>query len=64
MAVHPPYVSMMRGTPLLVKIFGFIMACQAGDISFSPLTTAGVLALSLNAGAYLSGSLLGAKFRA
>ena len=60
--VHWPaavYVSLMRGTPLLVQIFVIYYGLPSIGISFSPLT-AGVLALSLNAGAYLSESLRGA----
>jgi len=53
------YVSLMRGTPLLVQIFVIYYGLPSIGISFSPLT-AGVLALSLNAGAYLSESLRGA----
>lgn len=53
------YVSLMRGTPLLVQIFVIYYGLPSIGISFSPLT-AGILALSLNAGAYLSESLRGA----
>ncbi|MDB5774338.1 MAG: putative amino acid transporter, permease protein [Herbaspirillum sp.] len=53
------YVSLMRGTPLLVQIFVIYYGLPSIGISFSPLT-AGVLALSLNAGAFLSESLRGA----
>jgi L-cystine transport system permease protein len=53
------YVSMMRGTPLLVQIFVVYYGLPSIGIEFSPLT-AGVLTLSLNAGAYLSESLRGA----
>jgi cystine transport system permease protein len=53
------YVSLMRGTPLLVQIFVIYYGLPSVGISFSPLT-AGVLALSLNAGAFLSESLRGA----
>jgi cystine transport system permease protein len=60
--VHWPaaiYVSLMRGTPLLVQIFVVYYGLPSIGIEFSPLT-AGVLTLSLNAGAYLSESLRGA----
>lgn len=60
--IHWPaavYVSMMRGTPLLVQIFVVYYGLPGIGIEFSPLT-AGVLTLSLNAGAYLSESLRGA----
>jgi len=53
------YVSLMRGTPLLVQIFVIYYGLPSIGVSFSPLT-AGVLALSLNAGAFLSESLRGA----
>lgn len=60
--VHWPaavYVSLMRGTPLLVQIFVLYYGLPSVGIEFSPLM-AGVLTLSLNAGAYLSESLRGA----
>lgn len=50
------YVSVMRGTPLLVQIFVIYYGLPSVGIEFDPVT-AGVLALSLNAGAYLSESL-------
>jgi cystine transport system permease protein len=53
------YVSVMRGTPLLVQIFVIYYGLPSVGIEFTPVT-AGVLALSLNAGAYLSESLRGA----
>jgi len=53
------YVSMMRGTPLLVQIFVIYYGLPTVGIEFTPVT-AGVLALSLNSGAYLSESLRGA----
>jgi cystine transport system permease protein len=53
------YVSMMRGTPLLVQIFVIYYGLPTVGIEFAPVT-AGVLALSLNSGAYLSESLRGA----
>jgi len=53
------YVSAMRGTPLLVQIFVIYYGLPTIGIEFAPLT-AGVLALSLNSGAYLSESLRGA----
>ena len=60
--VHWPaavYVSLMRGTPLLVQIFVVYYGLPSIGIEFSPLM-AGVLTLSLNASAYLSESLRGA----
>ncbi|WP_426114466.1 amino acid ABC transporter permease [Massilia sp. PWRC2] len=53
------YVSVMRGTPLLVQIFVIYYGLPSIGIEFSPVT-AGILALSLNAAAYLSESLRGA----
>ncbi|CAN7346420.1 amino acid ABC transporter permease [Massilia sp. LjRoot122] len=53
------YVSLMRGTPLLVQIFVIYYGLPSVGIEFAPVT-AGILALSLNAGAYLSESLRGA----
>lgn len=53
------YVSMMRGTPLLVQVFIIYYGLPSIGISFEPLT-AGIIALSLNAGAYISESLRGA----
>ncbi|MCC2958522.1 amino acid ABC transporter permease [Massilia sp. IC2-477] len=53
------YVSIMRGTPLLVQIFVIYYGLPSIGIEFAPVT-AGVLALSLNSGAYLSESLRGA----
>src|SRR5689334_21491207 len=53
------YVSLMRGTPLLVQMFVIYYGLPSVGIEFSPVT-AGVLALSLNSGAYLSESLRGA----
>lgn len=53
------YVSLIRGTPLLVQIFVIYYGLPSIGINFSPVT-AGILALSLNAAAYLSESLRGA----
>ncbi|KAF3999113.1 amino acid ABC transporter permease [Glaciimonas immobilis] len=53
------YVSLIRGTPLLVQIFVIYYGLPSIGVNFSPLT-AGILALSLNASAYLSESLRGA----
>jgi cystine transport system permease protein len=53
------YVSLIRGTPLLVQIFVIYYGLPSVGIEFDPVT-AGVLALSLNAGAYLSETLRGA----
>ncbi|MGZ3181606.1 MAG: amino acid ABC transporter permease [Telluria sp.] len=53
------YVSAMRGTPLLVQLFVIYYGLPSVGIEFTPVT-AGVLALSLNAGAYLSESVRGA----
>lgn len=53
------YVSLFRGTPLLVQLFVIYYGLPSVGIEFTPVT-AGILALSLNAGAYLSESLRGA----
>ncbi len=53
------YVSLMRGTPLLVQIFVIYYGLPSIGIEFTPVA-AGVLALSLNSGAFLSESLRGA----
>jgi len=53
------YVSLFRGTPLLVQLFVIYYGLPSIGIEFTPVT-AGILALSLNAGAYLSESLRGA----
>jgi cystine transport system permease protein len=53
------YVSAFRGTPLLVQLFVVYYGLPSIGIAFTPVT-AGVLTLSLNAGAYLSESLRGA----
>ncbi|MCP2014088.1 cystine transport system permease protein [Deinococcus sp. HSC-46F16] len=47
------YVSFMRGTPLLVQIFMLYYGLPAFGVQVSPLV-GGVLALTLNAAAYLS----------
>lgn len=49
------YVSMFRGTPLLVQIFVIYYGLPQIGITLSPISS-GILALSLNAGAYLSES--------
>lgn len=53
------YVSLMRGTPLLVQMFIIYYGLPSIGIEFTPVT-AGILALSLNSGAFLSESLRGA----
>jgi cystine transport system permease protein len=53
------YVSMMRGTPLLVQIFVIYYGLPSLGIALEP-TPAGVLALSANVAAYLSESMRGA----
>ncbi|MDW5417697.1 amino acid ABC transporter permease [Iodobacter sp. CM08] len=52
------YVSCIRGTPLLVQLFVIYFGLPSIGIQFEPLT-AGVLALSLNVGGYLSETLRG-----
>ena len=58
-AVARVYVSIMRGTPLLVQIFVVYYGLPSVGIALEP-TPAGVLTLSLNVGAYLSESMRGA----
>src|ERR1041385_6200720 len=53
------YVSLMRGTPLLGQMFVFFSGLLSVAIK-SPPVPAGIRALSLNAGPYLSESLRGA----
>lgn len=53
------YVSIMRGTPLLVQIFVIYYGLPSIGISLDP-TPAGVIALSANVAAYLSESMRGA----
>ena len=53
------YVSVMRGTPLLVQIFVVYYGLPSIGISLDP-TPAGVIALSANVAAYLSESMRGA----
>lgn len=53
------YVSAMRGTPLLVQLYVIYYWLPSIGIDFPPVV-AGVLALSLNAGAFLSESIRGA----
>ena len=53
------YVSLMRGTPLLVQIFVVYYGLPDAGITLDP-TSAGILALTANAGAYLSESMRGA----
>ncbi|CAN7369437.1 amino acid ABC transporter permease [Trinickia sp. LjRoot230] len=53
------YVSLMRGTPLLVQIFVVYYGLPSIGISLEP-TPAGVIALSANVAAYLSESMRGA----
>lgn len=52
------YVSCIRGTPLLVQLFVIYFGLPSVGIQFDPLS-AGILALSLNVGAYLSETLRG-----
>ncbi|MBR8059240.1 amino acid ABC transporter permease [Burkholderia dolosa] len=53
------YVSVMRGTPLLVQIFVIYYGLPSLGISLDP-TPAGVIALSANVAAYMSESMRGA----
>ncbi len=58
-AIARVYVSIMRGTPLLVQIFVVYYGLPGIGIALEH-TPAGVLTLSLNVGAYLSESMRGA----
>jgi cystine transport system permease protein len=58
-AIARCYVSVMRGTPLLVQIFVIYYGLPSLGISLDP-TPAGVIALSANVAAYLSESMRGA----
>jgi L-cystine transport system permease protein len=58
-AIARVYVSVMRGTPLLVQIFIVYYGLPSIGISLDP-TPAGVLALSANVAAYMSESMRGA----
>ncbi len=58
-AIGRCYVSVMRGTPLLVQIFVIYYGLPSLGISLEP-TPAGVIALSANVAAYLSESMRGA----
>lgn len=49
------YVSLIRGTPLLVQIFVIYYGLPQIGIALDPISS-GIMALSLNAGAYLSES--------
>jgi cystine transport system permease protein len=53
------YVSVMRGTPMLVQIFVVYYGLPSVGIALEP-TPAGVIALSANVAAYLSESMRGA----
>jgi cystine transport system permease protein len=58
-AIARCYVSIMRGTPLLVQMFVVYYGLPELGITLDP-TTAGIFTLTLNAGAYLSESMRGA----
>jgi cystine transport system permease protein len=58
-AIARGYVSIMRGTPLLVQIFVVYYGLPGIGIALDP-TSAGILTLTANAGAYLSESMRGA----
>ncbi|WP_186163372.1 amino acid ABC transporter permease [Burkholderia gladioli] len=55
-AIARVYVSLMRGTPLLVQIFVIYYGLPSLGISLDP-TPAGVIALSANVAAYMSESM-------
>lgn len=52
------YVSVIRGTPLLVQIFIIYFGLPDIGITFTPMTAA-LIALSINIGAYLSETIRG-----
>lgn len=54
-AIGTIYVSIFRGTPLLVQIFVIYYGLPQINIELDPISS-GILALSLNAGSYLSES--------
>lgn len=54
-AIASVYISIFRGTPLLVQIFVIYYGLPQIDIAMSPISSS-ILALSLNAGSYLSES--------
>ncbi|HEX2864185.1 MAG TPA: amino acid ABC transporter permease [Deinococcales bacterium] len=58
-AVSTAYVSIIRGTPLLVQIFVIYYGLPGAGITLDPITS-GILALSLNVGAYVSETIRGA----
>lgn len=58
-AIAQGYVSLMRGTPLLVQMFVVYYGLPDIGISLDP-TAAGIFTLTLNAGAYLSENMRGA----
>ncbi|WP_186229477.1 amino acid ABC transporter permease [Burkholderia gladioli] len=58
-AIARVYVSLIRGTPLLVQIFVIYYGLPSLGISLDP-TPAGVIALSANVAAYMSESMRGA----
>ncbi|WP_186165990.1 amino acid ABC transporter permease [Burkholderia gladioli] len=58
-AIARVYVSLMRGTPLLVQNFVIYYGLPSLGISLDP-TPAGVIALSANVAAYMSESMRGA----
>ena len=55
-AVAQGYVSLMRGTPLLVQMFVIYYGLPQIGLALEP-TPAGILTLTLNTGAYLSESM-------
>ncbi|ASN04353.1 amino acid ABC transporter permease [Virgibacillus necropolis] len=54
-AIASVYISIFRGTPLLVQIFVIYYGLPQIDIAMNPISSS-ILALSLNAGSYLSES--------
>lgn len=58
-AIATGYVSLFRGTPLLVQIYVVYYGFPSIGITLGPISS-GILALSLNSGAYLAESFRGA----
>ena len=60
-AVLTPYVEVFRGTPLLIQLFFIYYGLPSVGVTLSS-TTAGILGLGLNGGAYISEIIRGALF--
>ncbi|SCY89600.1 amino acid ABC transporter permease [Desulfoluna spongiiphila] len=60
-AILSPYVEAFRGTPLLIQLFFIYYGLPSVGVTLSS-TTAGILGLGLNGGAYISEIIRGALF--